>query len=395
MAGGNGSEAARRGRLRCGYALALCAFVVTMVARGEETATVVGHVDALSGDPEHYTIIRGTDASPPVRVRTQILQGDFMRIEDPGETVVIEFTDGSREKLGPVAGLYGPYVERGGETRVLSNLFAALVGTVSDFRARRTETVATAARGKGGPIVMGDLFTKYPLVLVAGRRTLFLRWGGGNAPYRVCVTRVEDDAVIIDADRVDTQHFRTKSIDLGVGDYVVEISTAESKFGFRFQVASVDNLPEDIAMPDLPVAVADYLNAYALAVAADNVWVFESYQRLTELVEQDYEPAGLLMQELEEGEARYWEIPAKTRGPETPSSGEAAAKPQSPALKGIRSATGLASKECFAPTPAIREPVLGAVHPNGEMVVVRDDKLSVSNRQEELRSVGQSSGAVC
>jgi len=383
MIGDNRSERARNCWFRFRYALAVCAVVVTMDATGEETATVIGYIDSLSGDSADYEIARGIGTAPAVRVRTQIQHGDQVLIKEPNATVVIQFTDGSREELGPIARWYGPYLERGSEASSLTNLVAALVGTITNFRSRPMETVATAVRGEGGPIVMGDLFTKYPLVLVAGRRSLFLRWGGGNAPYRVRVTRVEDDAVIIDADRVDTQHFRTKPIDLGVGDYVVEITTAESKFGFRFQVATADELPEDVAMPDLPVAVADYLNAYALAVAADNVWVFESYQRLTELVEQDYEPAGLLMQELEEGEARYWEIPAKTRGPETPSSGEAAARPQNPALEDKRSATDLTSEEFFAPTLAIREQVLSAAHRHGEMVIVRDDKVSVSNHQEE------------
>jgi hypothetical protein len=286
-------------------------------AIADEPAIVIAYFDALSGDSDQYEIVRGTEIIPGVQIRTELQQGDFIRIEESGNTAVIQFTDGSREELGPVAGLYGPYAERGSETTLLSNLLSALWGTVSDFRSRPVETVATAARGEGGPIVMGRLFTDFPLVLAEGDRSLFIRWGGGKAPYRVRVTQ-NGDAAIVEAEGIEAQHFRSEPIELSAGNYTVEITDAENRFGFSFQVTTVDDLPDEIPITNVPAAVADYLNAYALAVAADTAWAFESYQRLAELAEQGYVPASLLMQDIEEGEARYWEIPNAADSLENP-----------------------------------------------------------------------------
>ena len=326
--------------------LAILAAMVTSVAIAAETAIVIGYFDALSGESEHYEIIRGTEKFPDVKIRTELQRGDFIRIEESGHTAVIQFTDGSRDELGPVAGLYGPYLERGSETTLLTNVLTSLWGTVSGFRSRPVETIATAARGEGGPIVMGRLFTNSPRILGEGKRSLFFRWGGGKAPYRVRVTQI-GDAAIVDVDRIETQRFRSEPIDLGLGNYAVEITDAENKFGFSFQVATVHDLPDEIPIANVPAAVADYLNAYALAAAADNIWAFESYQRLAGLAEQNFEPASLLIQDLEEGEARYWEIPANARGPETPSSGEAAETPQNPQLENTRSTADLAPEDLF------------------------------------------------
>ena len=290
------------------WPLAVCICAVAFGASAQERGAVIGYIESFSGESADYGIQRDSGAALEVRLRTQLRQGDQVEIRNAGETAVIRFTDGSREDVGPAAGWYGPYAERGSEASLLSNLLATVASTISDFRSRPVQTVATAVRSRGGPIVMGALFTDYPLVLVAGRRSLLFRWGGGDGPYRVRVTRMADGIAIVDADQIASQHFRSKPIDLDPGDHEVQISRGTGKFGFRFQVVTPDDLPEQIETPNMPAAVGDYLNAYALAVAADNLWVFESYQRLAALAEQGYEPAGLLMAELEEGEARYWEI---------------------------------------------------------------------------------------
>ncbi len=116
--------------------------------------------------------------------------GDQIEVKKKGETAVLQFTDGSQVKLGPAARWYGPYAERGSEASLLSNLINTVASTVADFSARSVQTVVTAARG--GPIALGSLFTEYPLVLAAGQRSLYLRWSGGEAPYGVRITRLDD-----------------------------------------------------------------------------------------------------------------------------------------------------------------------------------------------------------
>ena len=342
---GNKDKSWKNGRLHGWSLLATFAVMGTTGTIAAETATVIGHFDALSGESKHYEIIRGTEKISDVRIRTELQQGDFIRIKASGNTAVIQFADGSREELGPVAGLYGPYLERGGETTLLTNVLTSLWGTVSDFRSRPVETIVAAARGEGDPIVMGKLFTDFPRVLVEGNRSLFFLWDGGNAPYRVRITH--NDAVIIDAKGIETQRFRSKLIELAKGKYVVEITDTENKFGFSFQVATAHDLPDEIQISNTPAAVAEYLNAYALAITANNVWAFESYQRLADLAEQGYEPASQLMQDIEEGEARYWEIPANARGRKTPSSGEPMATANKPPPADTHSTADLAPKDLF------------------------------------------------
>ena len=87
---------------------------------------VIGHVAALSGPAENYHIIREQQEPLPLGVRTEIEQGDFIRIGKAGETIVVELSNGSREtRGGDRAGDYGPILEKGRESSFLGNVLTS------------------------------------------------------------------------------------------------------------------------------------------------------------------------------------------------------------------------------------------------------------------------------
>jgi hypothetical protein len=290
---------------------ALALLILPVAANGQEGASVIGYIESFSGAPQDYGIQRDAGEQLPVRLRTQVRAGDQIEVKKKGETAVLQFTDGSQVKLGPAARWYGPYAERGSEASLLSNLMNTVASTVADFSARSVQTVVTAARGE--PIALGSLFTEYPLVLAAGQRSLYLRWSGGEAPYGVRITRLDDGTELVTVAELGATAFRSAAVDLTPGEYEVVIAAPDQETRFAFLAVPASDLPPPIATPGMAEAVSTYLNAYALAVTANNAWSFEAYQRLALLADRDYQPAAALLQELENGEARYWEPPEPSR----------------------------------------------------------------------------------
>lgn len=305
-----------------------CAFL----AFGQDAGRVIGYIGSVSGGD--IRIHRDAGAPIIVRRRTEVHEGDQLEVQSAGASAIIRFSDGSSENIGPVSGWYGPYEERGTEASILSNLLAAVAGTVADIRMREVKTVATAARGDDQPLQLGAMYREYPLLLSAGSRPLYLRWSGGAAPYAVTLARIGDMSTLINVDSIEQQNLTTVPVNLLEGTFVVQLSDSESEIEFAFEVVAESEVPRRVEFRDLSDPVNTYLSAYVLAAIEGNRWVFEAFQRLAMVADVGYRPARQLMDDLENGVARYWEAPSLNPGPDDridnrPSNPNAAATPDS------------------------------------------------------------------
>lgn len=136
--------------------------------------------------------------------------------------------------------------------------------------------------------------------LVAGKRPLYLAWGGGKAPYELTI-RGKKAPVILGP--FQNQRIKTPNLDLTVGDYDLRICDArkECSKAYRFTVVDKSELPgypDELTDSDIPEA--SRLTAQAVWLAAQKKWAFEAYQQIVPLAESE-PPARIVRDALEMG----------------------------------------------------------------------------------------------
>lgn len=291
------------GSVALGVALAAIAWFST----AQSGQVVVGRfedIKAINGDVECLFF---NDNRRPVKLFTEILEGDVIVVGDCGDTATIRFIDGAAIDLDRGPATYGPYQPTNGkEQTVVHNLWTALSDTVAELYTRPVATVATTSRGDDETIVFADLVTRSSPVLVEGQRSIHIRWWGGHPPYTVRVNNLETGHSVAEGSDVQSMEFRTGTVSFTPGLYTVEVANTSVQAAFDLQVVESDAAPAPIVDPNAGPQAARLLSAYSLAIADDNLWAYEAYQRLRVSADRGYEPAALLLQDLEDGGARYW-----------------------------------------------------------------------------------------
>jgi hypothetical protein len=285
---------------------ALCAATAATawLSIAQSDPAVVGRFEEINGDHECLTI-KGSER--PVKLFTEVREGDVIVMQDCASNATIRFLDGSAEILDRRPAEFGPYrLTEGKKQTVFHNLWAALSDTVADLYTRPIATVATASRGDDDTIVLPELVTRSSPVLVEGMRSIYIRWWGGRAPYTVRVTSLDTGDTVAEGNDIESTEFRTGAVMFTPGLYVIEVADASVEANFDLQVTESDAAPEPAMDPRAGPQAASLLSAYSLAVVDDNLWAYEAYQRLAVSAESGYEPAALLLRDLEDGGARYW-----------------------------------------------------------------------------------------
>ncbi|MDH3811418.1 MAG: hypothetical protein OEU60_06905 [Gammaproteobacteria bacterium] len=295
----------------CSVMLAAAIATIAWLSVAQSNSVVVGRFEAIKGDVTCLAF-EDKDNPRPVKLFTEVLEGDVIVVGDCGTTATIRFLDGTAEKLDRVSARYGPYqpTQRKEQT-VVHNLWTALSDTVGELYTRKVATVATASRGDHDTIIFPDLAARSSPVLVEGQRSILIRWWGGRSPYTVRIKNVETGDTVAEENDIRSTEFRTGNVRFTPGLYAVEVADASAQADFDLQVAESDAAPSPVVDPGAGPQAASLLSAYSLAIADDNLWAYEAYQRLAVSADSGYEPAALLLQDLEDGGARYWR-PAET-----------------------------------------------------------------------------------
>jgi hypothetical protein len=161
-------------------------------------------------------------------------------------------------------------------------------------------TPVVRSQTRGDSILM-PLLQDNPSQMVAGERSLYLRWFGGKPPYQVSIS---EDGQALTSESVEAQWLKTQPLSLAATKtYQVTIKDANGQTmteNFKVVATTID-FPEAL-QEDTSLSPESRQTIWAMELAAQKrgQWMLEAYQQASEIADKYY-PAWLLRERLEKG----------------------------------------------------------------------------------------------
>lgn len=170
---------------------------------------------------------------------------------------------------------------------LLAGAWAAIRAYATQSDDRAVQTAAMASRGRGGQagLQIPVLQAPHPR-LVAGPRKLYLRWTGGQAPFRVRLQRHGERSVLAERSGITGQEVWLPAVELKPGRYRIEVAPASGDALAEENlvvVAASDapRLPPELGdAGGLPQPARLLFGADYLVALGDGRWEFEALQRV-------------------------------------------------------------------------------------------------------------------
>lgn len=170
-------------------------------------------------------------------------------------------------------------------------------------QSRQTHQLGSTMSGSDVALSI-PLLSKDNACLIAGERTFYFSWRGGEAPYQVRIYR--EGSPILEQKNIQENRLKQEGMLFTEGLYRVEVQDSEHEpITGTFQVVPTTELPK------LPTEFGESLHQSALGDDAKNTlfalwliekqkggWEFEAYQLVAPLA-KDYYPALLVQEQLE------------------------------------------------------------------------------------------------
>ncbi len=170
---------------------------------------------------------------------------------------------------------------------------------------RSTTPVNIKSNGSADPVTISwPNSQEQPPYLFAGKRPLYLTWWGGQSPYTITVTGVDNSVLLPSPLKTEQPPIKISEVEFKPGEYQAIIKdNANNETPFRFTVVTQPatvNYPPEAKATELPATVRKTLQATWLATQENGKWSFEAYQQVADIAE-NYYPAWLLSKKLEVG----------------------------------------------------------------------------------------------
>jgi len=274
------------------------------------SSAVVGWIDDFEGDPNNYSLIRGSQPLP-VEFFTPLQNGDQIKALHAQHRIILKFGDKTRVE---VSQKNSPHVVKPiGKVPSQFDHLLTWVGEWITIWYRKEKAVekriSSSIKGDASNEVPPDIklltVPKRPdkkMQVTSGMKPLYLAWAGGTPPYHVEIKRHKKTLVYLKG--LPTWRIHTlKCLLLQRGDYRVILRDAKQKpLEYTFTVvANKPPYPPELQNANLPALTRLTLQAAWLAAQDRGIWAFEAYQSVAPIA-QYYQPARILRDTLEKGE---------------------------------------------------------------------------------------------
>lgn len=257
---------------------------------GTASSLVFGHLLAQEiawveqvTDPGGAIALMRDGSRLPIKPYTPLRAGDEIVVGEPAATLVIGSPDGRSVRVTAVQSPFRLTATRNAPTvsgnalRWVHGLFASKERSAGP--ALRSLSVRSAPEEALDLPYLGD-----QLFLLAGKRSLYISWSGGQPPYRLRLIRERDQQIVVNAGIPQMTQLITPETDLPVGDYRLEIGDQTgATYETRLQVLpgqAQPVFPDAGALGGLPADTARLILASWLASVEDGRWAMESMQQL-------------------------------------------------------------------------------------------------------------------
>jgi len=241
---------------------------------------------------DNYSFVRDNKLLP---IQSELRIGDQIIVHKKKQFIRLKLSDGKSVRVNIDN---SPYTMKGiEEPSVTNNLLTWVRQTITEWHDEEVTatTISATIRSTDKQTISypyTNLLKKDKLMkLVAGTRSLFFAWRGGESPYEITVH--SENEAIFSLDNIEKQEIITSPLDLVEGSYEIHIKDANEKMvSYPFVVAS-DKIEYPIELTDINIPESTRLIAQALWLAAlaenyEEVWIFESYQQVATLAEQHF-----------------------------------------------------------------------------------------------------------
>lgn len=250
----------------------LMIFVGALVAVAEDIvpAGYVTSVALVGEDATAKTVIVRDGAELPARIMMPVFAEDIVFLRDAGSRIIIETGDGKKVEVGGSVMRFTVTgeIDTGDGTW---GIISAIGGVFAGDEEPAPENMVS----KGGTLKM-PVAVRGTNILLKGRRTLWLGWEGGKAPFTVSLAGESGETIM--AERLASSETEITLPDKVGGKFTLVLRDAEQqKVQLRFRFA--DALPENA--PQSVDTIADVLARAAwLTGQGDGAWSIEAAQLL-------------------------------------------------------------------------------------------------------------------
>lgn len=285
-------------------------FLFVMLTASIQAEQPVGYIEQMGGPGSAFELYRGEEKKN-VAIMTTLYAGDQLKIrteqckKDEGDTCTITLKLGEQRTVQVDSSMCPYTIEPAGKP---PNLPVKLMKKLTSWfkRSHKEHRIILAMKNTGSDVdLRAPLFTKYKACLTAGKRTFYLSWYGGEAPYRVRLYRDGVEKPLLEQHAVQDIRLQQDNLTLTEGIYRVEVIDVENqKVEGHFQAVSQEILPV------LPTEFSELLQQSILEDRVKNTlfavwlinehegWEFEAYQLVAPIADEYY-PALLVREQLE------------------------------------------------------------------------------------------------
>jgi hypothetical protein len=272
--------------MKPGVYLTTLLLVITLVppltssdARADDA--VVGWVE--SPDFSAFKVIRNGQDLPPVNADLQAC--DTVQLLKDQAVVRITLSGYQRIQLDASVNdkkVQVPCAEKPGWFGKSLALVRAIAGMATAPSAQTEALAGTRGQADAPPLMVMALGNYNPL-LVAGERSLFITWSGGQGPYSVTL-RHYNGAQVVGRNDIDAHAVRLPKVQLPPGRYVLLVQ-GSNKYGIKednVTIVAPSRLPaEPKTLRDASLSKSDHqlLYAYYLEGWGKGEWTLEALQR--------------------------------------------------------------------------------------------------------------------
>jgi hypothetical protein len=217
--------------------------------------------------------------------RAALLPCDRVELSVPSATVRFSLANGNAIRLSAIEPKGVIPCSHDGLSAKFEDALRALMGNQSSWR-----PAGTLSRSAADPIPSLPVFTSERSNVVAGKRSLFVPWSGGKAPFTVRIVSREKGKVVGERRGIRSQSVWFEQIDLPEGRYTLivepEGATPQAK-GFNAVVeenlyavptSTLPAWPASVDVSGLTSAEVGYLRGLHLASLGNGEWFYEGVQ---------------------------------------------------------------------------------------------------------------------
>ena len=264
---------------------------------------LAGQIESIDGPVSSYVL---EQQGKPVQVGflVPVYVGDKIEIKKPNH--ILELFLGGHQRVR-VTYKDSPYIVKNvGEVPTLqTNIVQAGINLTGEHESKcNPETICdpvdAGIRGQThGDDLLMPLLEDNPSQMVAGKRSLYLRWFGGESPYQVTIS---ENGQLLTSKSVNDQWIKTQALSFEISKtYQITIQDAkEQNLTETFEGIATIDFPKELRDSGLSPESRQTVWAMELASQEQGLWMLEAYQQASEIAEKHY-PARLVRDRLEKG----------------------------------------------------------------------------------------------